>query len=436
MQNKTLLFLLTFTLISESLFAQRQNSDDFYTRYSLCEVVVLSRHNIRSPLTGSGSVIERMTPHKWYSWSSRPSLLSQKGGVMETMMGQYFNKWLMAEGLFFEDEIPNKDEIRIYANSMQRTLATAHYFMSGFMPVANVPVVHHCKIGVMDSIFTPQITYLDDDFCKTAIHEIAEMTREKTEMHKVSPSEYYCVLENTHNRLADNYKYLYTVLDMRNSLACKYGDTCGFAGPDTIWLKLFREPTITGSLQMARMASDALILQYYEEKDDTKAAFVHKLTKNEWLQLSGIKEWYDSILFTTPSIARQIATPLLNEIAKELNTPGRKFSFLCGHDSNIGSVLAALGVTDYTLPNTIETKTPIGAKLVFEKWVDKKNEYYISVKMIFHNTNQIRQGQYSPYENAPLIFPIQFNGVRANADGLYSFIDFFEILTQNKINRK
>jgi glucose-1-phosphatase len=33
-------------------------------------------------------------------------------------------------------------------------------------------------------------------------------------------------------------------------------------------------------------------------------------------------------------------------------------------------VNAALEVEEYSLPKSIEKKTPIGSKLVFEKWVD------------------------------------------------------------------
>ena len=47
----------------------------------------------------------------------------------------------------------------------------------------------------------------------------------------------------------------------------------------------------------------------------------------------------------------------------------RKFTFLCGHDSNIAGVFAALDVEDYRLPNAIEKMTPIGAKFVVEKWL-------------------------------------------------------------------
>ncbi len=430
--TKHILFLLFFVILPFFAGAQTTHSADFHNRYTLSEVVVLSRHNIRSPLSGKGSAIERITPHNWYSWTSEPSYLSTKGGIMETMMGQYFHRWLVKERLFSEVEELNSDEIRVYANSVQRTLATAHYFMSGFMPTANIHVEHHCDVGIMDSIFTPQIRYVDEEFCKKAFSEIAEMTGEKVKTHKVSPSIYYCIMKNTHKKLANNYESLSKVLDMQNSPACKYGDTCGFVESDTIWLRMLQEPQTTGSLKLASMASDALILQYYEETNDTKAAFSHKLTINDWLQISGIKDWYGDVLFTTPTIARQVAEPLLCEIAKELSFPNRKFSFLCGHDSNIASVLAALGVTNYSLPNTIESKTPIGAKLVFEKWMDTQGEYYISVNLMYHSTNQMRLGQYEPDGNEPIIFPVHFDGLQTNADGLYSFNDIIEILNDHK----
>lgn len=347
------------------------------------------------------------------------------------MMGQYFHEWLVKEGLFMEDSTPKPEEIRVYANSMQRTLATAHYFLSGFMPFADIHVKHDYPIQVMDPVFTPQITYLDDEFCEKAFREIAEMTGEEVETHKVSDNTYYCVLRSNPQKLKCNYKSLQSVLDMQKSPACKYGDTCGFDRPDTIWLRLQKEPTTSGSLKLANTATDALVLQYYEERHDRKAAFGHKLNNNDWLRISAIKNWYGDLLFTSPSVARQIATPLLNEIAMELNAPGRKFSFLCGHDSNIGSILAALGVTDYTLPNTIETKTPIGAKLVFEKWVDNKGDYYISVNLVYHSTNQIRQGQYIPNGNEPVVYPIQFGSLQSNLDGLYSFDDLIGLLKKD-----
>ena len=60
--------------------------------YFLEQVVVLSRHNIRSPLSSKGSALDTMTPHEWVEWSSKPSDLSVRGGTLETEMGQYLTR--------------------------------------------------------------------------------------------------------------------------------------------------------------------------------------------------------------------------------------------------------------------------------------------------------------------------------------------------------
>ena len=129
--------------------------DDFHERYALKQVVVLSRHNIRSPLSGKPSALQRITPHEWFQWSSAPSELSLRGGALETIMGQYFRTWLVSEGLMQENEIPAEGTMRFYANSKQRTIATAQYFSSGMLPVANVRIEHHCEIDKMDPVFNP-----------------------------------------------------------------------------------------------------------------------------------------------------------------------------------------------------------------------------------------------------------------------------------------
>ncbi len=59
-----------------SLQAQTERPDDFKARYELKEVVVMSRHNIRSPLTSGGAAYMRVTPYEWFKWTSPSSQLS------------------------------------------------------------------------------------------------------------------------------------------------------------------------------------------------------------------------------------------------------------------------------------------------------------------------------------------------------------------------
>ena len=403
--------ILYFLLLGVSLssFAQVNYPDDFSERYTLKQVVVLSRHNIRSPLSGRHSTMQRITPHEWYHWSSAPSELSLRGGALETMMGQYFRKWLVSKRLMQENEIPPEGTMRFYANSLQRTIATAQYFSSGMLPVANIRIEHHCQLGKMDSVFAPQITDDCEAFRALAQEQIIAMGGEKG-------------LVGIGEKMANNYKVLERVLDMDQSKACLEGDSCHFRTDDAhVYLIKYREPGMGGSLRLACQAADALILQYYEEPDAVKAAFGDTLCWEDWECIAAIKDWYGDVLFTAPAVARQVARPLLRTILEELQAEGRKFTFLCGHDSNIASVLAALDAEDYSLPKTIEKKTPIGCKLVIEKWEDTEGKSFATLNLVYQSTEQLRNMALLDLENPPVVYPIRLKGLHANADGFYPF---------------
>ena len=106
---------------------------------------------------------------------------------------------------------------------------------------------------------------------------------------------------------------------------------------------------------------------------------------------------------------------------EELQNDERKFTFLCGHDSNIGSVLAALEAEEYSLPQTIEKKTPIGCKLVIEKWENAEGQWFVSLNLVYQSTEQLRNMTLLDLENPPMVFPIQLKDLSANADGLYPY---------------
>ncbi len=416
---KLTMLALLLVMLPSLLMAQLQRSEQFKQNYKLQEVVILSRHNIRSPLSTNGSTLSRLTSHQWTDWSAASSELTLRGGVLETMMGQYFRKWLVNEGLFKENAVPTTDEVNFYANSMQRTIATAQYFSSGFMPIANITINHRFSASKMDPIFCPQITKISDEFCAEAMKQIATMGGKKG-------------LKGINQKLKDSYAVISKVLDLKNSPAYKNGETKGFKDDDTqIIFKLNEEPHMKGSLKTANSASDALILQYYEEPDEVKAAFGQKLTITDWTNIAKIKDVYGDVLFTAPIVAANVAHPLLVYLNDELNAKCRKFTFLCGHDSNIASVNAALGIEDYQLPNAIEKKTPIGSKLVFEKWISKDGKQYIAINLVYQNPNQLRNIDLLSLKNAPMVYSLHLKGLKANADGLYNAADVLGRFTES-----
>ncbi len=380
--------------------------------YRLEKAVVLSRHNIRSPLSGAGSALGTLTPHEWFSWSSGASELSLRGGVLETIMGQYFRKWLEKEGVFPENYRPEGDAVRIYANSKQRTLATAEYFAAGLLPSSNVQVEYHMEFDQMDPVFTPQLTFVTPEYAADAEAQMRG------------------IFGNAREGLSADYELLSGIIDLKDSQAWRDGTARGFVTDDLeLKLELSAEPGMSGSLKTACSVSDALVLQYYEESDELKAAFGHEIGPDEWRRIGRIKDVYGDILFTAPLIAPVVAHPLLCEIEAEMNADGRRFSFLCGHDSNIGSVLASLGVRDYSLPETIE-KTPIGCKLVFARWEGSDGGEYWSADMVYQSVRQLRGVELIDTEHPPVVYPLAIPGLDAQADGLYRAEDFERLISE------
>ena len=54
---------LLIALCAMGLQAQTKRSEAFHEKYTLKEVVVMSRHNIRSPLVSGGAAYMRVSPH-------------------------------------------------------------------------------------------------------------------------------------------------------------------------------------------------------------------------------------------------------------------------------------------------------------------------------------------------------------------------------------
>ena len=376
----------------------------FDDRYAREEMVILSRHNIRSPISGPGSVVSRITPHAWFDWSSVPGELSLRGGALEVEMGQFFREWLIGEGFIGKNAVPEAGSVRFYANSIQRTRATARAFAAGMFPMADIPVEQHTPLGTMDPVFNPVITKITDSFLAKAHAEIEAMG-------------------GLDAPVKANYALLEKVLDMRKAPAAAH-DTLSFSQfPSTIRFEVNKEPIMGGGLKMATSASDALTLQYYEEPDAVKAGFGHNLSFGDWTALSGVKDWYQEMLFGVPSIAVNTSHPLLKELLSELRMPGRRFAFLCGHDSNIGGILAALRAEPYSAPLAIETKTPIGGKIVIEKFRGTDGRLYADLWLVYASATQLRGLTLLSPSCPPMALPLHLRGLVPNADGLYLLSD-------------
>ena len=381
----------------------------------LDRMVVLSRHNIRSPLGGSGSLLGDITPHEWVKWTSNPSELSLRGAVLEIMMGQYFRLYLEKEGLFPENYQPEDGEVRIYANAKQRTIATSRCFSAGLLPVGQVPVEVRAPYDTMDPVFNLAMNFVTEEYVQDALAEIAEKGGENGMAGILAD-------------LEDEIALLMDTADIAQSetyLSGKYGDLK--TGSTVITLTEGKEPSMTGPIKTATSVADAMVLQYYEETDAKKAAFGHEISEDDWRSIHSIVDTYTDMLFCSPLVCVNVAHPMLQEIRSELCAEGRKFTFLCGHDANIASVLASLHAGDYLLPDTVEQQTPIGVKLVFERWLNESGEAFWKTSLVYQSTQQMRSMSPLSLDNPPMVYPVLLPGARSG-DGLIAETDLLALV--------
>ena len=80
-------------------------------------------------------------------------------------------------------------------------------------------------------------------------------------------------------------------------------------------------------------------------------------------------------------------------------------------------------VEDYTLPGVIDPRTPIGVKVVIEKWHGTDGEDYAALNLVYPDTAQIRSLTPMTLENPPRVYSLRLKGLQANADGLYLLRD-------------
>lgn len=385
--------------------------------YTLEQVVVFSRHGLRAPLASPTSTLGKITPNQWPQWDTPASYLTTRGGVLESYFGHYFSEWLVDNKLLTENTCPSENEVYIYTNSLQRTIATGQYFTVGAFPGCIVPIIHKEKLGTMDPVFFPVISDDNPEFKQAAITSINQTAHAKG-------------IEGLNQKLNNTYQDLSNIINYTQSTNCLTDKQCDFTDlPTKIIIEKGKEPGITGPLRTGTSIADAFILQYYEGAPLQDIAWGKIKNNKQFEQLVAIKEYYNTILFGSPVIAKQVAANLINYINQTFSEKNHtKFTFLVGHDSNVASLFSALKIKSYTLPDQFET-TPIGGKIVFQKWRDNHSgEALMKIEYFYQSTDQIRNLTQLNRNNPPHKVTLAMENCPTNTMGFCSFSTFKQII--------
>ena len=409
--NKT---LIAATVAGIVLLASNAQAQTVPEGYQLQQVLMMSRHNLRAPLANNGSVLEQSTPNKWPEWDVPGGQLTTKGGVLEVYMGHYMREWLAGQGMVKSWECPPPDTVYAYANSLQRTVATAQFFITGAFPGCDIPVHHQEKMGTMDPTFNPVIT---DDSAAFSEQAVAAMEKELSKL-----------------QLTDSYQLLEKIVNYKDSPACKEKQQCSLVdGKNTFSAKYQQEPGVSGPLKVGNSLVDAFTLQYYEGFPMDQVAWGEIKSDQQWKVLSKLKNGYQDSLFTSPEVARNVAKPLVSYIDKALvtdRTSAPKITVLVGHDSNIASLLTALDFKPYQLHDQNE-RTPIGGKIVFQRWHDSKaNRDLMKIEYVYQSAEQLRNADALTLQAPAQRVTLELSGCPIDANGFCPMDKFDSVLNE------
>lgn len=410
MKKTVVASLLAGSLLSTTVFAAPQQ--DAPPEYTLQQVLLMSRHNLRAPLADNGSLLVQATSRVWPKWSVPGGQLTPKGGVLEVYMGRYLSEWLAQQSFITSGTCPAPGSVYAYANSLQRTVATAQFFITGAFPGCDIPVHHQEKMGTMDPTFSPSITNDTPAFKKAAL---AAMEKQRQQ-----------------EKLDEGYRLLETVADYRQSPVCREKKQCELTGNNDVFsANLHEEPNVSGPLKIANSLVDAFTLQYYEGFAKNQVAWGEIKSDRQWQLLSALKNGYQDALFTSPDVARNVAAPLvkyINNALADKGATGPKITLLVGHDSNIASLLTALRFKPYVLPEQYE-RTPIGGKIMFERWRDTKgNRDLMKVEYVYQSTEQLRNAEVLSLDNPPQRVTLELAGCPVDVSGFCPMDKFEQVM--------
>ncbi|HAW2385163.1 TPA: bifunctional glucose-1-phosphatase/inositol phosphatase [Escherichia coli] len=409
--NKTLIAAAVAGIVLIASNAQAQTVPE---GYQIQQVLMMSRHNLRAPLANNGSVLEQSTPNKWPEWDVPGGQLTTKGSVLEVYMGHYMREWLAEQGMVKSGECPPPYTVYAYANSLQRTVATAQFFITGAFPGCDIPVHHQEKMGTMDPTFNPVIT---DDSAAFSEQAVAAMEKELSKL-----------------QLTDSYQLLEKIVNYKDSPACKEKQQCSLVdGKNTFSAKYQQEPGVSGPLKVGNSLVDAFTLQYYEGFPMDQVAWGEIKSDQQWKVLSKLKNGYQDSLFTSPEVARNVAKPLVSYIDKALvtdRTRAPKITVLVGHDSNIASLLTALDFKPYQLHDQNE-RTPIGGKIVFQRWHDSKaNRDLMKIEYVYQSAEQLRNADALTLQAPAQRVTLELSGCPIDANGFCPMDKFDSVLNE------
>jgi 4-phytase/acid phosphatase len=312
-------------------------------------VILLYRHGVRTPLPGEIQADEA-NGKPWPTWSQPPSELTPHGALGARFMGEYDRRRLATEGLFPTKGCPDASSIWFWANTDQRTIASAQALAEGFAPGCPIAIGHRAP-GSDDPMFHPMEAGVVAWDAKEAVASIQSQTGGPDTLTAPHATE---------------------LATMASVLGCHSNPTGPICDSKTWHGTLTTSPDdrgmkLTGPIATTSGTAEAILMAYAEGRATSDVGW-GRTDDTKLEQLSRLHSLLFDIYARPRYMAERVAAVMSQWTLSTLKgTHAPRLSVLVGSDNNIVALASVLGI-HFKMPGYGQDDPPIGGALGIELW--------------------------------------------------------------------
>jgi 4-phytase/acid phosphatase len=350
-------------------------------------VLLLYRHGVRSPLPGEIQLNEA-AGKPWPVWQTPPSQLTTHGAAGMRLMGAYDRQRLASAGLFARHGCPAPAHLWFWANTDQRTIASAQSLAQGFAPGCDIHV-GHLPEGSEDPLFHPieaHATSWNANEAVAAVEAAGSQPDALTAPH------------------AD------ALAVMASVMGCDPNDAKAWCSPGQLHGTL-TAPSISGEMKLSGPiattsgTAEAILMAYAEGMPEREVSW-GRIKSGQLESLSQLHALLFDIYARPDYMATRTASVLSQRILQMLqDDKAPRLNVLVGSDNNIVALASVLGL-HFKMPGYAQDDPPIGGALGIELWRDQSGaHHYVRVFYQAQSLAQLRTLSHAPPATQALLPP-------------------------------
>lgn len=332
------------------------------------QVVMLMRHGVRPP-TKAPPMPAGTARDAWPGWSVPPGWLTPHGAGAVERLGEWDAARFRRDGVLPASGCPAAGAVHVYADSDQRTIATAEAWLAALAPGCSLKSEHRPQDEadpIFNGIEAAGAAY-DPARADAAVRDA------------VGPGG-IAAIERRYRPLLDRLDAILCGEQLSGCGISRKPSSIAPAGPG-------KRPKLGGALDSASTAAQILLLEYADGMPAKDVGWGRANAKDVEA-LSAFHALEFRLLAQPRYIAKINFAPIAAMIDRAWQGPA-KLAMISGHDTDIANLGGLLGV-HWRVPGLADDDPSPGGAFVLTRLHDRKGQTYVRVSYRSQTVDQIR----------------------------------------------